>query len=132
MKRPFTLYHFLNLVTLTCRYLHIVAAGKLVCLSDESCILKMNSILTVLIQLQCIGDAMVDGATLKWDIYKPFDGLSEEEVQHLSMSDVELLKEKAMCKNAWAVAEQICVRIDEAKGPGGGYLHAYVSNHPGI
>ncbi|XP_062616534.1 uncharacterized protein LOC134278232 [Saccostrea cucullata] len=77
-----------------------------------------------------IGDALVDGATLKWDAHKPLDELSDEEIQNLSSSDLEMRKEKALEKNAWDVAEQVCVRIDQAKGPAGDFLHAYVTDRP--
>jgi hypothetical protein len=29
----------------------------------------------------CIGEALVDGGTMRWQYYKAFDGLTEEEIQ---------------------------------------------------
>jgi len=35
-----------------------------------------------------IGEALVDGTSLKWEYYKPFDGLTEEEIQRLTAKEV--------------------------------------------
>ena len=36
-----------------------------------------------------------------------------------------------MEKNAWAVSNEIRLRIDDAPDPSGGYLKAYVTEHSG-
>ena len=36
-----------------------------------------------------IGDALVDGSALKWNYYGPLDGLTEEEVKNLSVTDLQ-------------------------------------------
>lgn len=77
------------------------------------------------------GDALVDGSTLSWDMFKALEGLSDEEVQNLTSTELDNLKAKALERNAWAVAEQVRLRVDDAKGPAGGYLHAYITEHPG-
>ena len=47
-----------------------------------------------------IGEALVDGTSLKWEYYKPFDGLTEEVIQRLSAKEV--LEKESVCmeKNA--------------------------------
>ena len=35
-----------------------------------------------------IGYALVDGTALKWDYFKPFDGLTDEEIKKLSATQV--------------------------------------------
>ena len=77
------------------------------------------------------GDALVDGASLRWDYFEPFEEMSREEVQELSSKEVEHKKSETMQKNAWAVSNEIRLRIDDARDPAGGYLHAYVTEHPG-
>jgi hypothetical protein len=62
----------------------------------------------------------------RWDYYKPFDGMSEVEVQELSSADVDHLKSETMEKNAWTVSNEIRLRIDDTRDPSGGYLKAYV------
>ncbi|KAL9957986.1 hypothetical protein ACROYT_G034946 [Oculina patagonica] len=67
----------------------------------------------------CIGDALCDGGSLKWQIYETLHGLSEEEVKGLSTSELDAHSKKVMEKNAWAVAEEVCLRIDDSPAPRG-------------
>lgn len=46
----------------------------------------------------CIGDALCDGGSLKWQMFGPLHGLSEEEVRFLSSSDLEAHSKKGMEK----------------------------------
>ena len=57
--------------------------------------------------------------------------MSEVEVQELSSADVDHLKSETMEKNAWAVSNEIRLLVDDARDPSGGYLKAYVTEHPG-
>ena len=61
-----------------------------------------------------IGDAVVDGATIIWEVYKQFDGMNEEEITQTSVKDFEELEEQRMEKNAWHVAKTLVERIDGA------------------
>ncbi|CAC5411805.1 unnamed protein product [Mytilus coruscus] len=51
--------------------------------------------------------------------------MAREEVQELSSKEVDRLKSETMQKKAWAVSNEIRLRIDDARDPAGGYLHAY-------
>ena len=51
-----------------------------------------------------MGDALVDGTALKWEHFKPFDGLADEEIKKLSASEVKEREAIRMEKNAWKVA----------------------------
>lgn len=51
-----------------------------------------------------IGDALVDGTALKWEYFKPFDGLTDTEIKKLSASEVKEREAICMEKNAWEVA----------------------------
>ena len=75
-----------------------------------------------------IEDSLVDGGTMKWNYYEDYDGLSDEQVKEMSISELDMHIETNMEKNAWAVAKQVQLRIDDEKGPGGNYLKCYVTD----
>ena len=74
-----------------------------------------------------IGDALVNGSTIKWDYLLPYDGRSEEGKKTMSLDELEEHKEINMERNAWAVAEEVRMRVDDEKGPGWG-LHESIFN----
>ena len=47
----------------------------------------------------------------------------------MSLEDLEQYKEANMEKNAWIVCEEIKLRVDDEKGPGGDFMRAYVTEH---
>ncbi len=61
-----------------------------------------------------ISDAVVDGATIDWEKFKQFEGLTPEEVTNLSVKEFEQIEEARMQKNAWEVAKELVDRIDGA------------------
>ena len=67
----------------------------------------------------CIGDALCDGGSLKWQIYKPLHGLSVDEISSPTNSELETQRKANMEKNAWAVAEEVVRRVDDAPAPRG-------------
>ena len=77
----------------------------------------------------CIGDALCDGGILKWQIYETLHGLSEEEVKSLSTSELDAHSSNVMEKNAWAIAEEVCLRIDDSPAPRG-YISAFLVDRP--
>ena len=77
----------------------------------------------------CIGDALCDGGSLKWQIYETLHGLSEEEVKSFSTSELDAHSSKVMEKNAWDVAEEVCLRIDDSPAPRG-YISAILVDRP--
>ena len=62
----------------------------------------------------CIGDALCDGGSLKRQIYKPLHGLSEDDISSLTTSELETQRKANLKKNAWAVAEEVVLRVDDA------------------
>ena len=52
-----------------------------------------------------IGDAMVDGGTLNWEIFKRFEDVTQEEKLKMIFDEFCKYEEKWMAKNAWAVAK---------------------------
>ena len=77
----------------------------------------------------CIGDALVDGGSLKWEYYAQYHGLEEEELKRMSAKELEDLENDQM-KNSWRVAEEVRLRIDSEPVPNG-FLGAIVSEKPG-
>ena len=62
----------------------------------------------------CVGDAIVDGGTIKWETHKQFEGLTDDEISALSLQDYEQLEAERMQKNAWRVTDQLVMRLDDA------------------
>ena len=79
----------------------------------------------------CIGDAMVDGGTLDREVYKAFDGMSTEDMNKLTLENIEEEEKSCKKKNAWHVAEQLARRIDDEPGPGGDFMIFNVSQSRG-
>lgn len=61
-----------------------------------------------------VGDAVIDGGTIKWDYFQRFDDLSDEEVQNMTLSSYEQYEDNRMERNAWRVSQDIASRIDDA------------------
>lgn len=58
-------------------------------------------------------DAIVVGTALKWQYFKPFDGLTNEEITTLSASEVKEREAICMEKNAWEVAREVTAMVDD-------------------
>ncbi|CAC5384129.1 unnamed protein product [Mytilus coruscus] len=50
-----------------------------------------------------IGDALVDGATLTWQRFKAFDGMTEEEIKDMTIEDIKMHKEMIMEKKMFGL-----------------------------
>ncbi|XP_035690603.1 uncharacterized protein LOC118425678 [Branchiostoma floridae] len=77
-----------------------------------------------------MGDALCDGGTIRWQYFSPLHGLTEEEVSTMSTSDLEAHRQKMMEKNAWAVAEEVKLRIDQSPAPSKGKTQAFLVEQP--
>ena len=44
-----------------------------------------------------VGNTLVDGGGIKWDHHSPFEGLSEEEIQQLSLDEGRVLNKNGEC-----------------------------------
>ena len=73
-----------------------------------------------------IGDAVVDGGSLKCDYFSVFEDMSDEEISALSNEQIEELEESAVEKNAWSCCYDIVLRVDGAAGPHG-TMESYVT-----
>ena len=65
---------------------------------------------------------------MKWNYYEDYDGLTDEQVKEMSISELDMHIKTNMEKNAWAVAKQVKLRIDDGNGPAGDYLKCYVTD----
>ncbi|XP_070580686.1 uncharacterized protein [Ptychodera flava] len=74
-----------------------------------------------------IGEALVDGSALKWDYHKPSDGLTEDELNRLTVEQTKELEKSCKERNAWQVAKDVQLRIDDEPGPAGDYMKAFVT-----
>ena len=73
-----------------------------------------------------MGDAVVDGGSLKCDYFLVFEDMSDEEISALSNEQIEELEESAAEKNAWSGCYDIALRVDGAPGPHG-TMESYVT-----
>ena len=58
--------------------------------------------------------ALCEGGSLKRQIYKPLHGLLEDDFSSLTTSELETQRKANLEKNAWAVAEEVVLRVDDA------------------
>ena len=61
-----------------------------------------------------IGDSSVDGETIEWEHVKLFDGISDEEISKMTLSEFDKHQEIRMKKNAYLVRDEVVHRIDGA------------------
>ena len=61
-----------------------------------------------------IGDAVVDGSTIEWEVEKRFEGMIPEEIDGMSLNEYEVYEEGRMERNAWMVAQEVQKRVDDA------------------
>ena len=73
-----------------------------------------------------IGDAVVDGATIEWEREELFHGMTDEQIQAMTIDEFHEYDKQGMERNAWLVAQEVTERIDDAKAPSG-YITAYLS-----
>ena len=73
----------------------------------------------------CIGEALVDGGTLRWKFYEALDGLTQAEIESLALDDIRKREGLAMEQNTWMVAENVADRINHEPGPAGDYIQSF-------
>ncbi|XP_065130789.1 uncharacterized protein [Paramisgurnus dabryanus] len=67
----------------------------------------------------CLGEAICDGGTIQWQIFSETHGLTETEISTMTRLVLEDHAQKMMENNAWAVAEEVRLRIDQSPAPAG-------------
>lgn len=81
--------------------------------------------------LLILGDALADGATIKWQYHKALEGLTEDEVEKICLEEIKGMEAECMEKNAWQVCHDVASRIDGEPAPCGDMI-AYVTQRTGI
>ena len=61
-----------------------------------------------------IGDNIVDGGTIDWNHFKKFDGLTDEDIEKMTLLGYQKHEAQRMRKNAWRVVSIVQERIDNA------------------
>ena len=61
-----------------------------------------------------IGDAVCDGNPLNWEYYERYAGMSEDEINILTLAELESLEYDRMHRNALKVCEEVNKRVDGA------------------
>ena len=79
----------------------------------------------------CIGDAVVDGGALQWETVSPLQGLTDEQIEQLTIEEIEEREKNVSEINAWHVAKELAVRVDDEPGPGGDYMIVNVAEKLG-
>ena len=64
---------------------------------------------------------------MKWEYFTPYDGLFEKQISDMAAEDLESYAEYNMEWNAWAVAKEVQLRINDEKGPANDLLKCYVT-----
>ena len=64
---------------------------------------------------------------MKWEYFTPYDGLFEEQINDMAAEDLESYAEYNMERNAWAVAKEVQLRINDEKGPANDFLKCYIT-----
>ena len=74
-----------------------------------------------------IGEALADGTPLKIDYFDKHEGLTDDDKNSLPLPQLTAHEEKMAERNAWAIAEDIAMRIDSEPGPSG-YMQGFVTH----
>ena len=74
-----------------------------------------------------IGEALVDGGTVKWNYTDPIANLTKDELQKMSIMELTSLEEKAMKSNAWKVAEDVRNRVQDEPGAAEDFMKAFLT-----
>ena len=77
-----------------------------------------------------VGDAIADGSALKVDYFEMHHGLTQDDLNNMSNSEINDHENKMKEKNAWAVAEDVKNRIHDEPGPGKTFMSSFVSEKP--
>ena len=76
-----------------------------------------------------IGDSVVDGGTIQWEKRKRFEGMTEDDIEQMTLDQYELYEKTRMEENFWYVTRELADRIDGAPVLGK-YIKAFVSEQP--
>lgn len=73
-----------------------------------------------------VGDAICDGGPLKWEYKQPYEGFSNEQLNEISLDELESSELDRMKYNAFKVCDELRFHIEGAPASGG-FMKAYTS-----
>lgn len=73
-----------------------------------------------------VGDAICDGGPIQWEYKECYEGLSGEQLDGMTLEELEESEHQRMKYNAFKVCDEITLRTDGAPAPGG-YMKAFTS-----
>ena len=73
-----------------------------------------------------VGDVICDGGDINWEHKKAFEGLTSEQLEHMTYKETEASELERMKFNAFKVAEEIALRVDGSPAPGS-FMKGYTS-----
>jgi hypothetical protein len=85
----------------------------------------------LLFNIILIGEALADGSTIPWKHFNAFDGMTEDQIQNMTIEEVKAAEDESMVKNAWKVCEDVCSRIHSEPAPSGD-MTAYATQKEGL
>ena len=59
---------------------------------------------------------------MRWQYFKPFDGMTTVEIGALSANEVKQKEKDCVEKIAWKVAQEVAAMVDDEPGPAGDFL----------
>jgi hypothetical protein len=71
---------------------------------------------------------MVNCKVLKWEHFKPGDGMMADELNSLTVEEIMKLEHDTMERNAWAVSHYVVAHIDSEPGPAGDCMKAFLTS----
>lgn len=78
----------------------------------------------------CIGEALVDGGAIKWEYFKPLDGITEEDIEAMGIDEIAKEEDECMERNAWKVADEVVERVHMEPGPAGDLMLGMLTEKP--
>ena len=74
-----------------------------------------------------VGEALADGTPLKIDYFSKHSGFTEEEINKMSLQELELCEQANEEINAWCICDDVVNRIDSEPRPGSSFIQAFVT-----
>ena len=65
-------------------------------------------------QKEAVGDAVIDGGSIKWKYFPRFHDKSDQEIEKMTLKDYEKHEDERNERNAWRVANEKALCIDDA------------------
>lgn len=75
-----------------------------------------------------VGDTLVDGGALRWKLHDALVGVTQDEIESLSLDDNKKCEELAIEQNSRTVAYNVAEGINHEPGPAGDYMQLFHSD----